>query len=147
MDSIDLSDDIVASGSKHSAVFKALNFLIAILSVLCGISELFTRFDYFFQGTMVVLLGGLIGYLEFRIPPKLFTYASSFFSFLGRGGIYILIAVLNLHGSFVRFIIAGVILAIGVLYCVLEFVPGVQPPQNMSGEQGLAVDDGFDDII
>jgi hypothetical protein len=47
----------------------------------------------------------------------------------------------------VRFIIAGVILAIGVLYCVLEFVPGVQPPQNMSGEQGLAVDDGFDDII
>lgn len=147
MDSIDFNDTAPVAG-KHSFIFKTLNFLIAILCVLCGASELFTRFDYFFQGTFVVLLGLLIAYLEFRIPPKLFTYASSFFSFLGRGGIYIFIAVLNLHGSFIRFIIAGVILTIGILYCILEFVPGVQPPLNMSGEQGLAIsDDPFDDII
>lgn len=109
-------------------------------------TELFSRFDYFFQGLFVIGIGILIGYLEFSIPPKLFTYASSFFSFLGRGAIYILIAVLNLHGSFIRLIIALIILVIGVVYVVLEFLPSIQPPANMQGEQGLS-DDILDDVI
>lgn len=117
-----------------------------LLQVLCGVTELFSRFDYFFQGLFVIGIGILIGYLEFRIPPKLFTYASSFFSFLGRGAIYILISVLNLHGSFIRYIIALVILLIGVLYIALEFLPSIKPPSNMQGETGLS-DDILDDII
>lgn len=109
-------------------------------------TELFSRFDYFFQGIFVIGIGILIGYLEFRIPPKLFTYASSFFSFLGRGAIYMLIAVLNMHGSFIRYIIALVLLLIGVFYVVLEFLPSIHPPANMQGEQGLS-NDILDDVI
>lgn len=114
--------------------------------MFCGISELFSRFDYFFQGLFVIGLGLLIGYLEFKIPPKLFTYASSFFSFLGRGVIYMLIAVLNMHGSYVRYLIAFVIFIIGLVYSVLEFLPSIQPPENMQGEQGLT-HDILDDVI
>lgn len=112
----------------------------------CGLTELFTAFDYFFQGLFVILMGVLIGYLEFKIPPKLFTYASSFFSFLGRGSIYILISMLNLHGPFIRLIIAVVLLIIGIIYVVLEFIPSIHPPANMQGEQGLS-DDILDDVI
>lgn len=143
MESINLEDD---TNPCYAVVFKIINLVVAALSVICGFSELFSRFDYFFQGLFVTGLGVLIGYLEFRIPPKLFTYASSFFSFLGRGCIYMLIAVLNLHGSLVRYIIAFVLLATGILYACLEFVSSVQPPNNMQGETGFS-DDMLDDII
>lgn len=115
------------------------------LQVICGATELFSRFDYFFQGIFVIILGVLIAYLEFRSPPLLFTYASSFFSFLGRGAIYLLLAVLNMHGSAERWIVAALLFVIGIVYVVLEFLD-VQPPLNMQGNQGLG-DDILDDII
>jgi hypothetical protein len=143
MESISLDEAMVSS---YAIVFKVFNFIVAILSVFCGLTELFSRFDYFFQGLFVVGLGLLIGYLEFNIPPKLFTYASSFFSFLGRGGIYMLIGVLNMHGSLTRWIISFILFSIGIVYAILEFVPSIIPPKNMQGEQGLS-DDILDDII
>lgn len=143
MDSIDLN---VTTSSKYSIVFKVINLLVSMLSVFCGLSELFSRFDYFFQGVFVFFLGLLIGYLEFKIPPKLFTYCSSFFSFLGRGGIYLLISILNMHGSFIRWILAFVLFVIGIFYIILEFIPSVVPPENMQGDHGFG-DDILDDII
>lgn len=56
-----------------------------------------------------------------------------------------LIGVLNMHGSFARWILSFVLFAIGLIYAVLEFVD-VQPPLNMQGNQGLG-DDILDDII
>lgn len=143
METINLED---TGESRFGVVFKAVNLFVAFLSTACGITELFSRFDYFFQGLFVIGIGILIGYLEFKIPPKLFTYASSFFSFLGRGAIYILIALLNLHGSVFRYLVATVILFIGIIYIFLEFLPSVQPPENMQGEHGLG-NDILDDII
>ncbi|GMM46391.1 hypothetical protein DAPK24_029660 [Pichia kluyveri] len=142
MDSINLSEP-----PKYTIIFKIINFIIATLSILCGLSEIFTKFDYFFQGILIILIGFLIIYLEFKIPPKLFTYFSSFFSFLGRGSIYIIIAILNLHGSFIRFIIALFILLVGIVYIGLEFINNIEPPANMSGENGFINNDEFDDII
>lgn len=57
-----------------------------------------------------------------------------------------LIAVLNMHGSFIRYIIALVLLLIGVFYVVSEFLPSIHPPANMQGEQGLS-NDILDDVI
>lgn len=88
----------------------------------------------------------MIGYLEFKIPPKLYSYCSSFFSFLGRGLLYVLIGILNFHGSALRILVSLLVAAIGIVYCVLEFVQGVQPPENMQGEQGISTD-GLDDVI
>jgi len=111
-----------------------------------GLTELFSKIDYTFQGLYVIFLGVIIGYLEFKIPPQLYSYCSSFFSFLGRGLIYILIAILNFHGSAVRILASLVVFVVGVVYCALEFIQSIQPPENMQGEQGLSTD-GLDDVI
>lgn len=141
MDSINFT-----SPPKYTVIFKILNFVIATLSILCGLSELFSEFDYFFQGLLIIFIGLTIFYLEFKIPPKLFTYASSFFSFLGRGCIYIIISILNMHGGVIRYSVAFFMFVVGLAYVCLEFVNNVQPPSNMSGESGY-IDDGLDDVI
>jgi hypothetical protein len=140
MDSIDLSGK-----PKYAAIFKGVNFFIAFVCIFLGATELFTRFDYFFQGILILFIGLLIGYLEVNIPPKLYTYASSFFSFLGRGAIYILISILNLHGTFERYVAAMIIMVIGFVYVGLEFT-GIEPPENMQGEAGWN-GDVLDDVI
>ncbi|ODV82622.1 hypothetical protein CANARDRAFT_204824 [[Candida] arabinofermentans NRRL YB-2248] len=143
MDGIDFEN---TSGSDFSIVFKGINLFVAVVSVLCGVTELFKGFSYFLQGLYIIGLGGLIGYLEFKIPPQLYAYASSFFSFFGRGAIYILIALLNFHGSIFRVLAALITLVIGAVYIGLEFVPSIQAPSNMQGEQGLSTDD-LEDVI
>lgn len=142
MDSVDFEN----TGSDFSVMFKVINLTVALISVASGITELFSGIDYTFQGIYVAALGSLIGYLEFKIPPQLYSYCSSFFSFLGRGLIYILIAILNFHGSILRILAAFLVFIVGITYCILEFIQSVQPPQNMQGEQGLSTD-GLEDVI
>ncbi|GMG40615.1 unnamed protein product [Ambrosiozyma monospora] len=143
MDDIDFEN---TSGSDYGVLFKGLNLFVSFIAVVSGLSEITSGFDFFFQGIYVAALGALIGYLEFKIPPELFTYASSFFSFLGRGLIYILIAILNFHGGWLRILAAVLVLLVGLLYAALEFIPSIQAPENMQGEQGLATD-VLDDVI
>ncbi|KAG7698371.1 hypothetical protein KL951_001635 [Ogataea haglerorum] len=122
--------DFENTGSDFSAVFKVVNLAVAAISVsLC-----------------ILGLGGVVGYLEFKNPPQLYAYASSFFSFLGRGLIYVLIAILNFHGSVFRVLAAVLVLLAGVVYIVLEFIPSIQAPENMQGERGLSTDE-LEDVI
>ncbi|KAH3668658.1 hypothetical protein OGAPHI_002412 [Ogataea philodendri] len=138
--------DFENTGSDFSIVFKIVNLVVAVLSVLTGLTELFHGFNYFLQGLYITALGGIIGYLEFKNPPQLYAYASSFFSFLGRGLIYVLIASLNFHSSVIRLLAAVVLLLIGIVYIVLEFIPSIQAPENMQGERGLSTDE-LEDVI
>ncbi|QPG77092.1 hypothetical protein FOA43_004496 [Brettanomyces nanus] len=138
--------DFESTGSDFAVVFKAVNLAVAAVAFFSGLSELFSGVAYTFQGIYVAALGLLIGYLEFKVPPQLYSYCSSFFSFLGRGLIYFLIAILNFHGSAIRIISAFIIFVIAIVYIVLEFVQSIQPPENMQGEQGLSTD-GLDDVI
>lgn len=112
-----------------------------------GLTELFLNVPYFFQGLYISLIGIIIIHLEFRTPPLLYTYCSSFFSFLGRGIIYGMIAVLNFHGGYIRVSTAIVVAIIAGIYATLEY-SGVRAPVNMRGEVGLGeLDDGLDDVI
>ncbi|KAG7729027.1 hypothetical protein KL948_004064 [Ogataea haglerorum] len=122
--------DFENTGSDFSAVFKVVNLAVAAISV----------------SLYILGLGGVVGYLEFKNPPQLYAYASSFFSFLGRGLIYVLIAILNFHGSVFRVLAAVLVLLAGVVYIVLEFIPSVQAPENMQGERGLSTDE-LEDVI
>ncbi|KAG7713112.1 hypothetical protein KL949_002539 [Ogataea haglerorum] len=122
--------DFENTGSDFSAVFKVVNLAVAAISV----------------SLYVLGLGGVVGYLEFKNPPQLYAYASSFFSFLGRGLIYVLIAILNFHGSVFRVLAAVLVLLAGVVYIVLEFIPSIQAPENMQGERGLSTDE-LEDVI
>ncbi|KAG7691494.1 hypothetical protein KL930_001149 [Ogataea haglerorum] len=122
--------DFENTGSDFSAVFKVVNLAVAAISV----------------SLYILGLGGVVGYLEFKNPPQLYAYASSFFSFLGRGLIYVLIAILNFHGSVFRVLAAVLVLLAGVVYIVLEFIPSIQAPENMQGERGLSTDE-LEDVI
>ncbi|KAG7880439.1 hypothetical protein KL905_002413 [Ogataea polymorpha] len=122
--------DFENTGSDFGAVFKVVNLVVAAISV----------------SLYILGLGGIVGYLEFKNPPQLYAYASSFFSFLGRGLIYVLIAILNFHGSVFRVLAAVLVLLAGIVYIVLEFVPSIQAPENMQGERGLSTDE-LEDVI
>ncbi|KAG7884825.1 hypothetical protein KL938_001082 [Ogataea parapolymorpha] len=122
--------DFENTGSDFSAVFKVVNLAVAAISV----------------SLYILGLGGVVGYLEFKNPPQLYAYASSFFSFLGRGLIYVLIAILNFHGSVFRVLAAVIVLLAGIVYIVLEFIPSIQAPENMQGERGLSTDE-LEDVI
>lgn len=144
MDSIDF-EDTSSTNKALPMAFKCINILVGTLMFFCGLTELITGFDYFFQGIYVMIISVLIIYLEFQIPPKLFTFASSFFSFLGRGSIYLMLSILNLHGSTLRIELGMFVFAIGWIYVGLQFT-NVQPPKNMQGDGGLA-DDILEDVI
>lgn len=87
--------------------------------------------------------------LEFQIPPYVSKYASFLFNFLGRGIckqtllthrsmgliiyglVYIFVGSILLHGHALRYIAGSIIAITGVAYVVLEYIPSIEPPQNM----------------
>jgi hypothetical protein len=87
------------------------------------------------------------------VPPKAAKYASFLFSFIGRGVckycckiggqfltvVYIFIGTILLHDHVLRIIAGSIIAVVGVLYIVLEFIPSIEPPENMR------LGDGIDD--
>lgn len=87
-------------------------------------------------GIYVLLFGASTAILEFQIPPQLSRYASFLFSFLGRGIFYVFVGTLMLDSSVWRYIAGSIIGAVGVAYCVLEFVPSIEPPANMREADG-----------
>lgn len=140
--------DFEGSASKRSLLdtaFKGTNLVVGGLMFVCGFTELITGFDYFFQGIYVMIISAVIIYLEFQIPAKLFTFASSFFSFLGRGAIYLMLSILNFHGSLLRISVGLFVFVVGWVFIGLQFTT-IQPPKNMQGEAGLA-DDILEDVI
>ena len=69
--------------------------------------------------------------LEFQIPPLLSKWAPFLFSFLGRGIFYIFVGSILLHDYVLRIIAGSIIGILGIGYAALEFVPSIEPPQNM----------------
>jgi hypothetical protein len=69
--------------------------------------------------------------LEFQIPPQISRYASFLFSFLGRGVFYIFVGSILLDHWTINKVFGTVVGVVGIAYCVLEFVPSIEPPANM----------------
>ncbi|KAI9840203.1 MAG: Late Golgi vesicles protein [Thelocarpon superellum] len=115
-----------------SDVFRLVNLGLGVVMVLGGISHFFPiTFQGVVVGCYVILFGLVNAFLEFQIPPYVSRYASFLFSFLGRGVFYIFIGSILLT-EHTRDNIAGAIVGIiGVAYVVLEFIPQIEPPQNM----------------
>lgn len=120
------------SGMDLSNAFRIVNLAIGVLSVLGGISQFF---PVTFQSTIiaiyVIIFGLAIIALEFQQPPVATRYASFMFSFIGRGLFYVFIGTIILHDHVLRIIAGSIIGGIGVIYAVLEYIPSVQPPENM----------------
>lgn len=45
--------------------------------------------------------------------------------------VYIFVGCLILKGAILTYIAAGIVILVGLGYCVLEFMPQVEPPSNM----------------
>ncbi|KAI9679329.1 MAG: Late Golgi vesicles protein [Caeruleum heppii] len=121
-----------------SDAFRLVNLAVGALMILGGISQFFPiAFQSIVIGCYVIIFGLATVLLEFQIPPYVAKYASFLFSFLGRGIFYIFIGSILLHNHVLRIIAGSIIGLIGVAYVALEFVPSIEPPQNMrEAEQG-----------
>ncbi|MCJ1298832.1 Late Golgi vesicles protein [Hypocenomyce scalaris] len=100
--------------------------------VLGGISQFFPiSLQSVIIGCYVIIFGLATALLEFQIPPYVSRYASFLFSFLGRGIFYIFVGSILLHDSILRVIAGSIVGIIGVAFVVLEYIPSIEPPQNM----------------
>lgn len=117
-----------------NGVFKIANLLVAGLTVLSGISQLFSGIHSFLIAIYVISFGLVIAFLEFSVPQEAFVYASFLFSFIGRGVFYTLIASIIDGGSFFRIFASLIIFIVGLVYIGLEAVPSVSTPDNMRSE-------------
>jgi len=87
-------------------------------------------------GVYIIVFGLAVALLEFQIPPQISRYASFLFSFIGRGAFYIFAGSILLDHHTVDIVFGSIIGIIGVAYVVLEFIPSIEPPQNMREADG-----------
>ncbi|KAK3944758.1 Golgi apparatus membrane protein TVP15 [Diplogelasinospora grovesii] len=113
--------------------FRIVNLVVAVIMILGGISQFFPNIDFqpAIIGCYVIVFGVVTGLLEFQIPPQVSRYASFLFSFLGRGIFYIFVGCILLSGHWTRIVAGSIVGLVGVAYCILEFIPSIEPPANM----------------
>ncbi|KAI9821760.1 MAG: Late Golgi vesicles protein [Pycnora praestabilis] len=100
--------------------------------VLGGIAQFFPiGVQAVIIGLYVIIFGLATALLEFQIPPPVPRYASFLFSFIGRGIFYIFVGSILLHDGWPRYVAGSIIAIVGLAYVALEFIPSIEPPQNM----------------
>ncbi|OAQ69121.1 golgi apparatus membrane protein TVP15 [Pochonia chlamydosporia 170] len=115
-----------------SDIFRIVNLVVAVITVLGGIAEIFFfKLQPIILGAYMIVFGLAIALLEFQIPPQVSRYANFLFSFIGRGIFYILLGGLLLGEKVLSNIAGGIVCVVGLGYIVLEFIPSIEPPSNM----------------
>lgn len=115
-----------------SDIFRMVNFAVAVLMVLGGISKFFPfSFNDIILGVYLIIFGLSTALLEFQIPQQVARYASFMFSFLGRGIFYIFIGSVTAGPKWYQYVPGTIIGVIGIGYVVLEYIPSIEPPANM----------------
>ncbi|SCU85905.1 LANO_0C05930g1_1 [Lachancea nothofagi CBS 11611] len=132
-------------------IFKSTNIAggsLATLSALSQTSYLIKNFPAFLMAIFALGLSIPIVYLEFKVPPNLYRFASFYFSFIGRGLCFILLSLLLSFGGAIKIFISLLLFVGGVTYIIVEFVPSIQEPDNFRPEgSSIAVGEDADDII
>ncbi|CEP63287.1 Tvp15p LALA0_S07e06700g [Lachancea lanzarotensis] len=132
-------------------IFKLVNLAagsLASLSALTQTSYLLSNFPAFLMAIYALGLAVPIVYLEFKVPPNLYRFASFYFSFIGRGLSFILLSLLLSFGGALKIFASLLLFLTGVAFVIVEFVPSVQEPDNFRPEgSSIAVGEDADDII
>lgn len=120
---------------------------LAILTSLLDMTEIFGSFAVFLRGLFALAASIPILYLEFRKLPQLYKFASFYYSFLGRGVLFMLLScnIAN-HGVF-NLLVSLLLFLSGVIFTIFHFSPFIDEPENFkTSNSGLTVgDDEFDD--
>lgn len=105
--------------------------------ILGGIAQFFhISFQSAIVGCYVIVFGAATLLLEFQIPPYMSRWAPFLFSFLGRGIFYIFIGSILLRDLVLQIVAGSIVGVVGVAYVALEYVPSIEPPQNMRDAGG-----------
>ncbi|TVY30184.1 Golgi apparatus membrane protein [Lachnellula hyalina] len=120
-----------------SDAFRIVNLGVGALMIFSGIWHIHPfELGKLMVGIYVILFGASTALLEFQIPPQLSRYASFLFSFLGRGIFYLFVGSVLFDEHITNDIFGSVIALVGIAYIALEFVPSIEPPQNMREADG-----------
>ncbi|KAF1964639.1 COPI associated [Bimuria novae-zelandiae CBS 107.79] len=114
-------------------IFRIVNFAVAVFMILGGVTKFIgvDGFSSIILGVYLVIFGAATGLLEVQIPPQVARYASFMFSFIGRGIFYIFVGSVAVGPAWFRIIPGTIVGIVGLAYCVLEFIPSIEPPANM----------------
>ncbi|KAL2066484.1 hypothetical protein VTL71DRAFT_2555 [Oculimacula yallundae] len=120
-----------------SDIFRIVNLAVGALMVVGAAFHLSFGISDIVISIYVIIFGLATALLEFQIPPQVARYASFLFSFVGRGVFYFFVGSLlwgvpGVIDKIIGFVIGG----IGIAYIALEFVPSIEPPQNMREADG-----------
>ncbi|MCJ1453133.1 Late Golgi vesicles protein [Mycoblastus sanguinarius] len=120
-----------------SNIFRLVNLVVGAVMIMGGIGQFFPiGFQSVIVGCYVIIFGAATLLLEFQIPPYMSRWAPFLFSFLGRGVFYIFVGTILLHQPAIRIVAGSIIAIVGLGYCVLEYIPSIEPPQNMRDAGG-----------
>ncbi|KAK4231262.1 Golgi apparatus membrane protein TVP15 [Podospora fimiseda] len=112
--------------------FRLANLVVGGVMVAGGISQFFGgNLQAIIIGAYVIVFGLATALLEFQIPPQVSRYASFLFSFIGRGIFYVFVGTILFHDHWSRYVAGSIIGFVGAAYIALEFVPSIEPPENM----------------
>ncbi|KAF3088251.1 Late Golgi vesicles protein [Orbilia oligospora] len=120
--------------------FRLANLAVGGLMVFGGIAQFFDlTLQHVILGVYIIVFGAATALLEFQIPPPVSRYANFMFSFIGRGAFYIFTGSILYHKAWYSWIPGSLIVLVGIGYIGLEFVPSIEPPENMreGGYDGL----------
>ncbi|EPS40043.1 hypothetical protein H072_6145 [Dactylellina haptotyla CBS 200.50] len=130
----------LAAKMDLSQPFRLVNLAVGALMVWGGIAQLFDfTTQHLILAIYIIVFGAATAILEFQIPPQVSRYANFMFSFIGRGVFYILIGAVLDHKSWYSWVPGLIVVFAGIVYVALEFVPSIEPPENMreGGYDGL----------
>ncbi|KAK2624430.1 hypothetical protein QTJ16_006380 [Diplocarpon rosae] len=120
-----------------SDIFRIVNLAVGALMVVGGVFHITpATITHVVVAVYIIIFGLATALLEFQIPPQVARYASFLFSFVGRGVFYIFVGTLLLETGIIDIIAGTLIGLVGIGYVVLEFVPSIEPPQNMREADG-----------
>ncbi|DAA72951.1 golgi apparatus membrane protein [Trichophyton mentagrophytes] len=123
-----------------SNAFRLVNLGVGVIMILGGISQFFSGplFRNIIIGVYVILFGLATAGMELvpNVPPYITRHASFMFSFIGRGIFYVFVGCIILEYNVLRIIAGSLIGIVGLGYCVLEYIPSIEPPANMREDGG-----------
>lgn len=133
--------------------FKIANLAVGSLCLIASLTQLsyiVSNFQAFLLAIFGIMLSIPIIYLEFKVQPNLYKFASFYFSFLGRGLAYVLLSFLISFGGIFKILVSLITFLLGVAYMAFQVLPQIEEPPNFRAEGSsisIGVGDNDDDII
>lgn len=130
-------------------IIKIINLALGGTTTLASLSQLtyiFSRFNVFLLGVYSLLLSIPIVYLEFKVPPNLHRFVSSYFSFLGRAAIFFLLSGMTAFGGAFKIINSLLLFFAGCAFVFIHVSAIIDEPDNFKGQgASISIGDDLDD--